>query len=313
MPDRRRFTIAISNVVPITMTLSSSANPSALGKPITLTATLSQSSASGKIAFYDGVTVLGTATISSARAQLTINLPAAGKHLLQARFFGPPASASLSQVVSASPDTSFLTPVSYASSDTRTGTATPVAIADFNGDGKADLATFASVLLGNGDGTFQVPLTHPTYVNAYSVIAADFNEDGIPDIAISEQVGVHIFLGKGDGTFQAPTNIRVDADGFSGAMAAADFNGDGHVDLFVTGNSTPSSPSQLYLGVGDGTFRHPLAVITGITYSNAIVAGDFNGDGATDVAMDDGKSITVLLGRGDGTFSPPAGYPLTGE
>lgn len=306
----RAFTIAISNAVPVTMTLSSSANPSGLGKPITLTATLGQSSASGKVTFFDGVTVLGTAAISSAAAQLTVNLPTAGKHLLHARYIGPQASASMSQVVNASPDASFLTPVSYVSGNQKTGTATPVVIADFNGDGKPDLATFASVLLGNGDGTFQAPLTFPTFINAASLIAADFNEDGIPDIAISEQGGLHVLLGKGDGTLQTPTTYELPVAGFYGVMTAADFKGDGHVDLFVTGESTPPSPSQLYLGVGDGTFRPPLAVTTGVQFTGAITAADFNGDGNPDVALEDGTSLYIQLGRGDGTFSTPVTYPL---
>ena len=307
----RAFTIGISDVVPTTMTLSSSSNPSTLGKPITLTATLNPSSASGRVDFYDGVTVLGTATASAGRAQLTVNLQAAGAHRLQARFFTPSASASLSQVVSASADASLLTPVSYASGGPNTATATPVAIADFNGDGKADLATLTSVLLGNGDGTFQAPLIHSTFINASSLIVADFNEDGIPDIAISEQVGVHIFLGKGDGTFQTPATLGLATGaGFYGVMVAADFNGDGHIDLYVASESTPSLASQLYLGVGDGTFRPPISVATGFNLTQGIVAGDFNGDGAPDVAIEDGTSIKVLFGQGDGTFLPSATYPL---
>lgn len=307
----RAFTIAISNPVSTTMTLTSSANPSKLGKPITLTATLSPSSASGKVAFYDGATVLGTATVSSARADLTVNLPTAGKHLLQARFVGPPASASLSQMVKASPDASFLTPVSYVSGEEKTGTPSAVVVADFNGDGKPDLATFGSVLLGNGDGTFQAPLDHAFYLNSSSLMAADFNEDGIPDIAISEQVGVHVFLGKGDGTFQTPATLNLPGAGFFGVMTAADFNGDGHVDLLVASDSTPSSSSQLYLGVGDGTFRPPLSVATGVQFPGAIAAADFNGDGNPDVALEDGTSLYILFGHGDGTFSAPVTYPLT--
>jgi uncharacterized protein (TIGR03437 family) len=307
----RAFTIGVANAVSTTMTLTSSANPSKLGEPVTLAASLSQPSSSGKVTFFDGSTVLGLANVKSGQARFTVNLPTAGKHLLQVRSFGPPASATLSQVVSASADASFLLPSAYASGDPRTGTATPVAIADFNGDGKPDLATFTSVLLGNGDGTFQAPLTHPFYNNAYSLIVADFNEDGIPDIAISEQVGVHILFGKGDGTFQTPLTLGLAAGtGFYGVMAAADFNGDGHVDLFVTSWSTPSSPSQVYLGVGDGTFRPPISVTTGIDFTTGIVAADFNGDGAPDLALTDGTSVYVRFGHGDGTFVAPAIYAL---
>jgi uncharacterized protein (TIGR03437 family) len=303
------FTIAISTVAPNQMTLTSSANPSKLGSPVTLIANLSLASASGTVAFYDGAAFLGTALASSGQAKLTVNLPTAGTHFLLARFLSPPASATLSQVVAASATASLLAPVSYPSMDA-VGLQSPVVVADFNRDGKADIATLTSVLLGNGDGTFQAPLTHYLDPGASLMVVADFNEDGIPDIIIDGQGNLRVLLGNGDGTFQTGQSYGSNQlPGSFGALTAADFNGDGHVDLLVTLSSSLNPPALLYLGVGDGTFRSALNV-TGITSAIGITSGDFNGDGLPDAAYADKTSIYILLSHGDGTFAAPVAYPL---
>jgi uncharacterized protein (TIGR03437 family) len=308
----KAFTIAVSTPVPITMTLTTSANPSLFGKPLTLTANLSLPTPSGKVTFYDGTTVLGSATVSSGQAVLTTGLLPPGTHALRARFFAPPASATLSQQVNSIAVASFTTPVSYVSGNVNYGEPIPIVVADFNGDGKADLATFASVMLGNGDGTFQAPIVHPVGINPLSLVVADFDENGTPDVAIASQVALQVFLGKGDGTFSTPA-IYTGGPGFDGVLAAADFNGDGHADLIVTTSSTPAQPAQLYLGIGDGTFRPALTVAIGLSFAGAITTGDFNGDGVPDFAVVDGSSgrVNVLLGNGDGKFLPPATYLVT--
>jgi hypothetical protein len=177
-----------------------------------------------------------------------------------------------------------------------------VAVADFNGDGKLDLAVTnysyqtVSILLGNGDGTFQTAATYATGVNPLALAVGDFNGDGIPDLAVlnSGSSGtVSILLGKGDGTFYPQQTITV-GSGLAN-IVVGDFNGDGKADLVVTytGNSV------ILLGKGDGTFT----VGSTLGYSGALVAGDFNGDGKLDLAIEaDNTTLDILLGNGDGTF-----------
>ena len=150
-----------------TTTLAPAPNPSAFGAPVTLTATVSPSSATGQVTFYDGTTVLGVGTLFGGVATLsTISLPA-GSRSLRAYYVGDAnyaASTSgwVTQTVNAQPANSFLAAVNYG-----VGTNPASAAAgDFNGDGKADLAVAnagsnnVSVLLGNGNGTFQAAVNY---------------------------------------------------------------------------------------------------------------------------------------------------------
>jgi hypothetical protein len=191
---------------------------------------------------------------------------------------------------------------------------------DLNGDGKLDLllltpnfgsgATMA-VLLGNGDGTFQVPVTYSVPVAPYLVLG-DFNGDGKPDIAISGDSQVSVLINNGNGTFKSPVNYS-----FSGniqAIAAADLNGDGKLDLVVPSGGTSATISVL-LGNGDGTFGNPIEYTSNLLsiYSTSIAVVDLNGDGKLDLALTNSESsanaVGIVLGNGDGTFrNPPLLY-----
>lgn len=187
---------------------------------------------------------------------------------------------------------------------------------DFNDDGKLDLllltpdfgsgATIA-ILLGNGDGAFQAPVTYAVPIAPYLVLG-DFNEDGKPDIAICGGLNggvVSILINNGDGTFKSPLNYSVSGNVL--ALAAADLNGDGKLDLVVPSGGTSSTISVL-LGNGDGTFGSPIVYASNLLsiFSASITVADFNGDGKFDLALTDlegtSNDVAIVLGNGDGTF-----------
>ena len=129
---------------------------------------------------------------------------------------------------------------------------------DFNGDGRPDLAVAnygdndVSVLLGNGDGTFQNQVTYAVG-SSPALVTGDFNGDGRTDLAVANQDSndVSVLLGNGDGTFQNQVTYAVGSAPY--ALVAGDFNGDGRTDLAVA-NSYDNDVSVL-LGNGDGTFQ----------------------------------------------------------
>jgi len=195
--------------------------------------------------------------------------------------------------------------------------------ADFNADGNLDLAIVngvgyqSLVALGYGNGAFNT--AGPFYSGGFSASAAvgDFNGDGKLDTAVVSGgsaalggSGVTVSLGNGDGTFTLASGSPISLGTYLSAIAIADFNGDGKLDLAVTDSS--DNAVIILLGNGDGTFGTPTTIPVG-NGPEAIVAGDFNNDGKLDLATanyGDG-TITLLLGQGDGTFTQASGSPYT--
>lgn len=195
-----------------------------------------------------------------------------------------------------------------------------LAVADFNGDGKADLLeettnsqTF-SVLLGNGDGTFQAPIITPTGGYLGLMAVGDLNGDGYADVLGGYGPVLYVFLSNGDGTFKAgiPNNLGV--SNLSGTISIADVNGNGELDVVYNAFAYTSSGIQqellVLLGNGDGTLKAPIVSAGLPPYYTATgtVVGDFNGDGKPDLISTASftSSVTYLfLGNGDGTFQSP--------
>jgi hypothetical protein len=186
-----------------------------------------------------------------------------------------------------------------------------VVSADFNRDGKLDIAVSGgalSVLLGNGDGTFQKPVIYSSQLGI-PIAVGDFNGDGKLDLVRGGPGNaVSVFLGNGDGTFQAPlVSPATEAPTF---IAVADFNHDHKLDLALI---DPPYISVL-LGNGDGTFQVPSDNSSFPDYPVWLAVGDFNNDHRPDVAVvgyfGSSTDVGVLLGNGDGTLQPSLTYPL---
>lgn len=141
------------------------------------------------------------------------------------------------------------------------------------------------VFLGNGDGTFQPRVDYNFGVNCTQVIAADVNGDGKPDLVFACGFLV-VELGNGDGTFQPAIFTFL---GGALQIAAADFNGDGKLDILSGGTDV-----GVYYGNGDGTFSY---TSYGLAAKN-IAVGNFNGDNAPDIVLDNGVGAFVLLNTG---------------
>jgi len=189
------------------------------------------------------------------------------------------------------------------------------AVGDFNGDGISDIAVGVNqfpgeidVYPGKGDGTFGKPIRTQTLVAAYSLLAADFNQDGKLDLAVSDGRGtVTVYLGDGKGGFSQRQVLK---EVLPTALETADFNGDGKLDLAIVSAPNYAGGIDIRLGKGDGTFG-PAQRITfgnqGISNNPAI--GDFNQDGILDLAEPGFNNIVfVCRGNGDGTFQTPVPY-----
>ena len=256
--------------------LTSSTNPAAYGSAITLTASVatnnSAAQATGRVAFYDAGKLLGTGLLANGRTSLSISSLASGLHALSAAYVGDPqnggsVSSKVQQLVGAAP------------------------------------------VAGNG---FHAAGSYSANVEPIAMVTGDFNGDGKPDLAtanfgsVADGGSVSVFLGNGDGTFQKAVSYAAGSGTI--AIAAADCNGDGKIDLVVA-NNTDNTISVL-LGNGDGTFQQAMNFATD-KLPSSLAVGDLNGDGIPDVVVGTVQlpfngTLSLLLGKGDGTFGAPA-------
>ncbi len=185
-----------------------------------------------------------------------------------------------------------------------------VAVGDFNGDSRPDLAVAnlnssnVSVLLGNGSGGFGAQTTFAAGIGPVSVAVGDFNGDSRPDLAAANfrSNNVSVLLGNGSGGFSAQTTFAV-GDRAPNSVAVGDFNGDSRPDLAVANHN--SNTVSVLLGNGSGGFSAPTTFVAG-NNPNSVVVGDFNGDSRPDLAValfTFSGVVSVLLGNGSGGFS----------
>jgi Bacterial Ig-like domain (group 3)/FG-GAP-like repeat len=208
-----------------------------------------------------------------------------------------------------------------------------VVVGDFNHDGKLDFATAnnttyngtVSVVFGNGNGTFQAPTDYLTWTqnpynpgsNPFSIVAADFNNDGYLDLATLDTGSseISVLINNHDGTFGGPFFYGGWAgnsgDGAnSQQIAAADVNHDGKTDLVVTASPLYGAGVAILFGNGDGTFQQPAVLYATDIQLSSVAVGDFNGDGVPDIVVSSNPldTLTVLLNKGDGSFKGARDY-----
>ena len=308
------------------------------GSVVTLTATVMAGSTPvtpGQVNFCDATAKFCTDIHLLGTAQLTANgtatlkfRPGVGSHsykavLAEPAGLGPSASTASSLTVTASQGTGQLATTTYLEASgvpnifslTATvpgnGNTLPTGMVSFvdasNGNAVLGTAALTSETGAGFAGSSLLPVTSQNSGN--TVLTADFNGDGIPDLVILGNDNISVLLGNGNGTFTAAPSPPTD---LPGAIAVGDFNGDGIPDLAVA-PVADEADSEVLLGNGDGTFT----IAGGSTgfgsdalTSNAIAVGDFNGDGKLDLvetcASRDDQPCDLLLiqfGNGDGTFT----------
>ncbi len=209
-----------------------------------------------------------------------------------------------------------------------------IALGDLNGDGRRDIAVAnyrsdnVSILLGKGGGSFGKKRNFSVGSRPWSLAIGKLNGDATPDIAVADGTGVSVLLGKGDGTFAPAKDYP--AGKYPSSVAIGDFDGNGSRDLAVV----VSTGVSILLGRGDGTFGPAQLYPTGIN-PVTVVVGNFDADANLDLAVSNAGAVdcegrvghraqassctggfgtvSVLRGRGDGSFGPTTEFPVGRE
>ena len=232
--------------------------------------------------------------------------------------------------------------------DSGASNANSVKVADVNQDGKADLLVAAcgrsgstvcgepaggvvTVLLGNGDGTFQTPLVFGSGgISASSIAVGDVNGDGNLDMAVANSFDTYsnaksglvgILLGNGDGSFSQVVGYSSGQVGAT-SVAIADLNNDHKLDVVVGNGDCPNTADAMCVGIltgnGDGSFKPVVTFHSGGGEVTSVAVADVNVDGKPDVLVSNwcvfcANTVGVLLGNGDGTFQSPVTYASGGS
>jgi hypothetical protein len=196
-----------------------------------------------------------------------------------------------------------------------------LSVGDFNGDHRLDAVvggvSSVTFMLGDGHGSFRAVSSNPVGLDIACTKIGDLNEDGRPDVAATGTgtLNTLVLLGRGDGTFAAGENLFSLGIGPQ-CFSMADFNGDGHLDMSVVNSSSQHLRGVVGILLGDG-HGHFSGDVVKTTYPTefapwATDAADFDGDGHVDLAVANTfpPSVSILRGRGDGTFAPQVVYGM---
>lgn len=312
--------VSAGTAVTLTATVTGTNNPVTIGQVLFCNATA---------AHCDGAAVLGAGQVGADHTASVKLVLGAGAHQIDAVYVGAlfpggASSTSAAVTVTVNPAANYGSSTTIAASGsvgdysltgtvTAFGRATPTGTVSFldtsNGNavvGSAALnpATLATVFVPSSDS----PITSEPEVQF--AVSGDFNNDGIPDLAIlnsGDPGSVDVFLGIGDGTFHMPAASSTTVAVFPQAMAVADVDGDGKLDLVVVNQCADDSCNNgsvsVLLGNGDGTFQTPVAFATG-AFSRFVAVGDLNFDGLPDLAVTNSSdgTVSVLLSTGDASL-----------
>jgi FG-GAP-like repeat/IPT/TIG domain len=335
---------AVSGITPSVLKASS------LSQTITVTGTNFQSGLTVTVTTSSGSASPAASQVTATSFQISAVF-VAGSYAVTVKNSDGGGSSPFSFTVKSASGINFAAPVNYSTGATTSGPgggSASIAIADYNGDGKLDIAVsnYASntvaVFLNKGDGSFGAPLlTTVDPIGALglgAIVTGDFNEDGKMDLIVATIAGLQsdiVLLGNGDGTFTEGAAIP-NSFGFFQARAV-DLNGDKHLDVAAGGNGNMTvalgngdgtfSPATFasngpfpdaYLGidVGDITGTGKLAVVAADTYSPAIVTFPVNGDGtlgtpgAQTTPASQPDSVSLADFNGDGKLDLLIGYGI---
>src|SRR5882757_2405158 len=323
---------------PTQTTLSLSAASVPPGTAITFTAKVTSNGAAaypGQVLFCNAdaphcqdVAILGTAQLTSDGTAITHMKLGIGNHNIKAFFTGttrtavtmpnagPPRLPSTSSTQTVTVESAGTVPTS--TTLTASGGSGPFQLTSTVTTPARPIAGGSVTFIAGGTVLGRVPISAgasslqlgPTFSSddtgdpINQTVSGDFNNDGIPDLALSyfTQTFLTILLGKGDGTFNAQPNAPIGHTG--GGLTTADFNGDGIPDIAV-GDYVGCCAVSILLGKGDGTFTLQPPVPVG-NASVQLLALDFNGDGIPDLAVVNrgDNTVTIAIGNADGTFTP---------